>query len=57
MTSNILINELINYTQRISEEIGINLKELRFSRYYKPAYLPENPYTQEPLILIPKEFL
>lgn len=57
MTTNILIEELILYTQRVSNEVGIRLKELKFSKYYKPEYLPENPYNNEPIILVPKEFL
>lgn len=57
MTTNILIDELIAYTQRVCAEFEIELKELRFSKYYKQASLPENPYTKEPIILIPKEFL
>ncbi|MEQ1105558.1 hypothetical protein [Acinetobacter ursingii] len=57
MTTNILIDELIAYTQRVCVEFEIELKELKFSKHYKPANLPENPYTKEPIILIPKEFL
>lgn len=57
MTTNILIEELIAYTQRVSIEVGIELKELKFSKHYKPAMLPENPYNNEPIILVPKEFL
>ncbi|OCY54412.1 hypothetical protein [Acinetobacter pittii] len=57
MTTNILINELIAYTQRVSKECGVKLKELKFSKYYQSADLPENPYTKEPVILVPKEFL
>lgn len=57
MTTNILIEELITYTQRVSIEVGIKLKELKFSKHYKSANLPENPYNKEPIILVPKEFL
>ncbi|XID74501.1 hypothetical protein ACF3NA_08170 [Alkanindiges sp. WGS2144] len=48
---------MISYTQRVSKEMGVDLKELRFSKHYKPVHLPENPYTEEPVILVPKEFL
>ncbi|MDI1224319.1 MULTISPECIES: hypothetical protein [Acinetobacter] len=57
MITNILIEELVAYTQRVSRELGVELKELKFSKYYKAESLPENPYSKEPIILIPKVFL
>lgn len=57
MITNILIKEFICYTQRICNELNVELKELQFSKNYSKDQLPQNPYNKDPIILIPKEFL
>ncbi|MFW1703619.1 hypothetical protein ACG9WR_15680 [Acinetobacter pittii] len=57
MITNILITEFISYTQRICKELNIELKVLKFSKNYPAELLPQNPYNEDPIILIPKEFL
>lgn len=57
MITNILIKEFISYTQRICNELGVELKNLKFSKNYPADRLPQNPYSKDPIILIPKEFL
>ncbi|MGE8645354.1 hypothetical protein [Acinetobacter vivianii] len=57
LISNILINDLVAYTQRICSELNIPLVELSFSKNYKPEKLPKNILNGKPIILVPKEFL
>ncbi len=57
LISNILIDDLIAYTQRICSELNISLVELNFSKNYQPQKLPKNILNDKPIILVPKEFL
>lgn len=57
LISNILIEDLILYTQRICSELKIKLTNLTFSKDYGKSDLPENILNGKPIILIPKEFL
>lgn len=57
LISNILIENLIAYTQRICSTFEIKLVPLSFSRNYSTADLPENILNGKPVILVPKEFL
>ena len=57
LISNILIDELIEYTQRICNDLGIKLSQLKFSKDYGAIDLPENLLSKKAIILVPKEFL
>lgn len=57
LISNILIDDLITYTQRICSELDIPLIKLNFSKSYEPQNLPKNILNGKPVILVPKEFL
>lgn len=57
LISNILIDELIEYTQRICNDLGIKLSQLKFSKDYGATDLPENLLSKKAIILVPKEFL
>lgn len=55
MTANIIKNDLHKYSLRILSELDINIKE--FTKIDKETNLPINPYTNEPIYLVPKEIL
>ncbi|MEM7106461.1 MAG: hypothetical protein AAF502_25270 [Bacteroidota bacterium] len=55
MTIVILIEHLINYTQRICKELTIDLKQFRILR--QDFHLPENPINKKPLIFTPRDLL
>jgi len=67
IVANLLKEELIQYTQRICKENNIPLKKLplRHIKLNKETFtwddghvnLPENPYTHEAILLVPKKFL
>jgi hypothetical protein len=57
MTAKIIIDALIEYTQRVCDECGIPMELQQVSRDIPEAYLPINPLTKTPLILVPKQVL
>lgn len=57
LISNILIDELVEYTQRVCIDLGIKLQKLKFSKDYTEKDLPENLLSKKAIILVPKEFL
>ncbi|KAA9040837.1 hypothetical protein FW778_02000 [Ginsengibacter hankyongi] len=53
MTIHIIKDDLIKYTQRVSDELGIKQNEFGISK----IKLPFNPKTREPIVFTPKELL
>jgi len=66
MLSNIIKEDLIKYTQEICKQNNIPVKKFpirnalfdkKLGWLRKKVYLPENPLTKKPIILVPKDFL
>jgi hypothetical protein len=53
MTIQIIKSDLISFTQRVSEELGIEMREYGTSR----ILLPFNPKSKEPIVFTPKTLL
>ena len=56
MIAKIIIEDLIAYTKRICNSLGIPLETLPYSKGHVTE-LPLNPITEKPVILVPKELL
>lgn len=57
MIATIIIDDLVAYTQRVSDQLGLPVEEFRFDRSRDPALLPYNRTSKQPIILVPKDVL
>ena len=57
MIATIIMPDLIRFTQRVCDETGIPTEEQRLSRDHQKVRLPKNPYSDSPLVLVPKDVL
>ncbi|MEX5571272.1 hypothetical protein SAMN05444506_12859 [Pseudomonas syringae] len=55
MTTNIILNDLVIFTQRVNASLKIPEQEFKVNK--KPTMLPKNPYTSDPLIFVPRDIV
>lgn len=55
MTTNIIFDQLVQFTQRVSKEL--NLPQTKWSFRSKPLHLPKNPLSENPLLLVPNDIV
>jgi hypothetical protein len=57
MTAKIIAADLYAYTTRVCEEMGVETREFDFKGIDTSAFLPVNPATNKPIILVPRDVL
>lgn len=57
MTAKVIAPDLYAYTTRVCEEMGVPATEIDFPGIDSSAFLPINPHTNRPIILVPKDVL
>ncbi|RZT94668.1 hypothetical protein EV681_3089 [Advenella incenata] len=57
MIATIIMPDLISFTQRVCNETEIPMEQQRLSKVYPRANLPKNPFSNKPIVLIPKDVL
>ncbi|MGA7511177.1 MAG: hypothetical protein WBW72_23085 [Erwinia billingiae] len=57
MTTNIIFDDLIDFTIRVNKELNLPVKEFEIKKTGKVFTTAVNPFNQEPLILVPSDIV
>ncbi len=57
MIAKIIIEDLVAFTQRVCSDCGIPMECMTLAKGMMQEDLPKNPFTGDPIILVPKEIL
>lgn len=57
MIATIIMPDLISFTQRVCNETGIPMDQQRLSQEHQRVHLPKDPFSDNPLVLVPKDVL